>query len=148
MRRRILLTAFLMIPSVLASQSAAPSGACATDSTLTAELRAFMNRHAFSGDHQTLDDVPDSTTSSGMGDRATIVQDGTVCQQALQPYADAVSTEAEPATTLPASVAVARVDDFYFILAPEAVAGPQVVVVTDDQWKVFALFDLYGKAGG
>jgi hypothetical protein len=45
-------------------------------------------------------------------------------------------------------VAVASVDNFYFVLAPEVADGPQMVVVTDDQWKVFALFDLYGRTGG
>lgn len=147
MRRRILLAALLMVPSILASQ-ATSSAACATDSTLVTELRAFMNRHAFSGDHQTLDDVPDSTTSSGMGDRATIVRDEATCRLALQPYAEAVSTDAEPVSTIPAGVAVASVDNFYFVLAPDTAPGPQMVVVTDDQWKTFALFDLYGRTGG
>lgn len=147
MRRSILLAALLMLPSVLVSQ-APPSAACATDSTLVAELRAFMNRHAFSGDHQTLDDVPDSTTSSSMGDRATIVQDEAACRQALQAYVEAVSTEQVPVSAVPGGVVVAYVDDFYFVLAPAAAPGPQMVVVTDDQWKLFALFDLYGRTGG
>lgn len=147
MRRSMLLAALLMVPSVLASQATA-STACAADSTLIAELRDFMNRHAFSGDHQTLGDMPDSTASSGMGDRATIVRDEAICRQALRPYTEAVFNGTEPVSTVQAGVAVANVDHFYFVLAPEAAPGPQMVVVTDEQWKLVALFDLYGRTGG
>lgn len=144
MRKILVLALLLLFPTLAFAQG---TTACATDTSAT-ELLAFMNRHAFSGDHQTIDDVPDSTETSGLGDRATIVREEMVCRQAAAPYTEAATTSNLPAPDLSGGLTVAMVDNFHFILGPASAGTRRLVVVADESWNIVALFNLYGESGG